>query len=385
MTNAGSGGERVEADATRVALHLPGGGARGAYQVGAMRAIGELNPSPERCPFPIFTGTSAGAINASVLASHADRFSHGVERLSTFWSEMRCHHVYRTDWLSVLRSVGHWLGAVLFGRLGVRAPAALLDTAPLDRLLSRETHLARVAEHIDAGRLESLAVSASGYATGRAVTFFQSRDDAPWRRGRRRGRSDAISVSHLMASTALPLLFPPARIGHEYYGDGSLRQTAPLSPAIHLGADRILIVTARDARHDPEPAAESRTPSAGEIAGHLLDIVFMDNLDADLERLHRINQTLALIPEPHRRQSTLRPIETLVIRPSRDLRELVSEHVSLMPASVKTLLAGVGAWRSDHRLASYLLFEATYCRALMDLGYQDAMREAENIRQLLFH
>ncbi|MEM6574901.1 MAG: patatin-like phospholipase family protein [Pseudomonadota bacterium] len=367
-----------------MALHLPGGGARGAYQVGAMRAIGELNPKPERCPFPIFTGTSAGAINAAVLASHADRFSHGVDRLSMFWSAMRCHNVYRTDWLSVIRSAGHWLGAVLFGRLGLRAPAALLDTTPLHRLLKHETRLERIAGLISAGALDSLAVSASGYATGRAVTFFQSRDDAPWHRGRRRGRSDVIDVDHLMASTALPLLFPPARIGHEYFGDGSLRQTAPLSPAIHLGADRILIVTARDARQDPEPAADSLTPSAGEIAGHLLDIVFMDNLDADLERLHRINQTLALIPEPHREKSDLRPIETLVIRPSRDLRELVAEHVSLMPASVKTMLAGVGAWRSDHRLASYLLFEASYCRALMDLGYQDAMRDAEKIERLLF-
>ncbi|MFK7958423.1 MAG: patatin-like phospholipase family protein [Lysobacterales bacterium] len=367
----------------RVALHLPGGGARGAYQVGAMQAIGEICQSVNTSPFHIYTGISAGAINAAVMASHADDFQQGVQRLSAFWNNMRCDHIYRTDWANVLASITRWVGAALFGRLGVRAPAALLNTAPLRALLQRETVLERIPGLIDDGVFDSVAVSASGYSTGTAVSFYQSQTTPPWHRGRRRGRKDTLTVDHLMASTALPLLFPPQKIRHEFFGDGSLRQTAPLSTPIHLGADRILIISARDAAEDPEPTKAPCSPSAGEIAGHLLDIVFMDNLDADLERLNRINDTLRQLSTEKRQENDLRIVETLTIRPSKDLRALVGEHVTQMPSSVKILLAGVGAWRSDHRLASYLLFEQDYCQALMSLGYDDAIKQKDSIQDLM--
>ncbi len=367
----------------KIALHLPGGGARGAYQVGALQAIGEICDSSKTSPFHIYTGISAGAINAAVMASHADDFLHGVQRLSSFWRNMRCHHIYRTDWTDVLASMARWTAAALFGRFGVRAPAALLNTSPLRALLQRETSLQRISDLIDNGDLESIAVSASGYSTGTAVSFFQSTASKVWHRGRRVGRRATLTVDHLMASTALPLLFPPQKIRQEYFGDGGLRQTAPLSTPIHLGADRILIISARDATENPEPKESPRCPSAGEIAGHLLDIVFMDNLDADVERLDRVNETLQHLTAEKRSENDLRIVDTLAIRPSQDLRALVAEYATQMPASVKMLLAGVGAWGSDHRLASYLLFEQDYCQALMSLGYRDAIDQKDEIQDLM--
>ncbi len=366
-----------------LALHLPGGGARGAYQVGALKAIAEIQNHQQASPFGIYTGISAGAINAAVMASHADDFAHGIQRLSAFWSNMSCDQIYRTQWSEVLASALRWVSAALLGRLGVKTPEALLNTSPLRGLLERHTQLDRIPELIQRQLLTAVAVSASGYSTGRAVSFYQSLTAQPWRRGRRVGKADSLNVNHLMASTALPLLFPPSLIEHEYFGDGSLRQTAPLSTPIRLGADRILIISARDAIQDPEPEYTSARPSVGEIAGHLLDIVFMDNLDADLERLDRVNETLAQLSPEKRKTSSLRIIETLVIRPSKDLRQLVGGYVDLMPSSVKMLLAGIGAWRSDHRLASYLLFDAQYCQSLMELGYNDTMNQSEQVSQLL--
>ncbi|MEM9533390.1 MAG: patatin-like phospholipase family protein [Pseudomonadota bacterium] len=362
-----------------LALHLPGGGARGAYQVGALKAVTEI--CNESCsPFQVFTGTSAGAINALVLASHADRFPHGVERLDKFWSAMRCKHIYRVDWPTVLASAVRWIGAAFLGRLGVPAPASLLNTQPLKRLLEAETQLDRIEQLISQQLLRGVAVSASGYSTGRSVSFFQAPpEQKPWGQGRRVSVRDLITTDHLLASTALPLLFPPVRLNNEFFGDGSLRQTAPLSPAIHLGARKILVITARDGQQDREPTVPAGMPSAGDIAGHLLDLVFMDHLDSDLERLHRVNHTLSLVPETQSRQSTLRPVETLVLRPSADLRALVATHIGAMPASVKTLLAGIGAWGRDNRLASYLLFDQAYTRALIDLGYRDTLKSREQV------
>ena len=367
----------------RLALMLPGGGARGAYQVGVVRGLFELAGGRDN-PFPLIIGTSAGAINAAVLASHAHEFAYGLERLSHFWANMQCHHIYRTDWLKVAASASHWLASLLFGRLGVPGPRSLLDTEPLRNLLTRETRLEGIEQAIVQGALHAAAITASAYTASRAVTFYHGAESLqPWQKVRRIGRRERLSVEHLLASAALPVLFPPIALGNEYYGDGSLRQTAPLSPAVHLGADRILVVTTRDEQPDTEPKTPGRPPSAGEIAGHMLDIVFMDNLQSDLNRLERINDTLALIPPEARKKTALKPIETLVIRPSKDVRAVARRHIKSMPASVKTWLAGVGAWRSDSRLPSYLLFEAPYTQELMELGYQDALAQRTRVKEIM--
>lgn len=368
---------------SHTALILPGGGARGAYQVGVLKAVAEIL-ADRPTPFSIITGTSAGAINAAVIASHAERFAQGAARLEHFWGNFRCHHIYRTGWLHNLACGLHWLGAMTLGGLGVANPRSLLDNTPLKRLLERELDVDGIRSAVDSGLLKALMVTASGYTSGRAVTFFQAEESVEgWQDGKRLGRPAAIRPEHLLASAALPLLFPATRIGHEFFGDGGMRQTTPLSPPIRLGADRMLIIGTRDQRPDPEPAEDAAYPSLGDIGGYLLDVIFMDYLANDLERLRRINRTLEHVPAARRPQTGLRPIDTLQIQPSEDVREIAMRHRHRVPASVRTLLKGMGAWGDGGRLPSYLLFEAEFCRELIDLGYRDGLAESDRIRELL--
>ncbi len=368
--------------APRPALMLPGGGARGSYQVGVLKAMAEYLPGPES-PFRIIAGTSAGGINAAVMASHAEDFAHGAQRLAQFWGNFRCHHIYRTGWLHNMGTGLHWLASMTLGGLGIANPKSLLDNRPLGQLLEKELDTEGIRCAIDNGHLDALLVTASGYATSRAVTFFQGRDEfVEWTRYRRAGVRSAIDARHLLASAALPLLFPAQRIGNEYFGDGGMRHTTPLSPPIHMGADRAVIIGTRDELQDPEPEVCDRYPSLGDIGGYLLDVIFMDYLNNDLARLQRINRTLEIIPEHLRPETGLRKIDALLIQPSEDLREVANRHMHRVPASVKTLLKGIGAW-GPGRLPSYLLFEAEFCRELIDLGYRDGMARRDEVCELM--
>jgi NTE family protein len=363
-------------------LILPGGGARGAYQVGVLRAIAELTPGYN--PFPVICGTSAGAINAAVLASHAHEFGRGIERLEHFWSTMECQRIYRTQPGFVIGRGLHWAASLAFGSRLVSQPASLLDNTPLRRFLDRTLRLEGIDVAIGTGALRGVSVTASGYSCASAISFYQAAAGIPsWTRVRRRGQPGRLSVSHLLASAALPLLFPAERIGNEYFGDGGMRLLAPLAPAIHLGSDRLLVISTRDERPDPAPTAPAPYPALGEIGGYLLDTIFMDTLNADLARLERINRTLDLVAADRRRASGLKHIDTLVIRPSRDLREVTREHMSDIPWAVRMLLRSLGGWGRDWRMASYLLFEAPYCGELMRLGYEDGLRDAERLRGFL--
>ncbi len=356
-------------------LVLPGGGARGAYQVGVLKAIAEIAGGAGN-PFPVICGTSAGAINAAVLASHAHEFAVGIERLENFWSTMFCSRIYRTDPLGVLGTGLHWAVSLASGGRLLANPESLLDNSPLRHFLEKNLQLEGIEEALSRGALRGIAVTASGYSRAAAISFFQGLAEVtPWNRARRHGEPTRLTPAHLLASAALPLLFPAICIGNEYYGDGGMRMLSPLSPAIHLGASRLLIITTRDEKPDPPPTVPTPYPALGEIGGYLLDAIFMDTLNADLNRLNRINRTLALVPEERRGESGLKPIETLVIRPSRDLRHITREHAGEIPWAVRLLLRALGGWGRDWRMASYLLFEAPYCRELMRLGYEDGMRE----------
>lgn len=364
------------------ALMLPGGGARGAYQVGVIQAIMEV--MPEGFHFPIVNGTSAGAINAVVMASHAKNQIYGVKRLHHFWTSIHCEDVYRTDGMQIFKTMARVIGATLFGRFGVAPPRSLLDNQPLADLLRRELKLEQIQTAIDDGVLDGLSITASSYDTAIAKCFYQAKDSAiPWHRTRRVGLAEDITVEHIMASTALPFLFPAQLLGNEYYGDGGLRMTAPLSPAIHLGADRILVIGTRDESPIQIPQKPGDYPSMGELGGYMLDTIFMDTMMADLSRLKRINQTLSLISEENRLKTNLKPIQTMIIKPSIDVRHLTAEHAACIPKPVQSLLKMIGGWGKDWRMPSYLLFEPSYTEALVELGYQDALNQADEISEFL--
>lgn len=365
------------------ALILPGGGARGAYQVGVLKAVNELTAAGKN-PFPVICGTSAGSINAAVLASHAHEFSVGVKRLEQFWRSMYCARVYRTDAWTVFKSGMRFALTLLSGGLIKTDPRSFLDNMPLRLFLEKHLQLEGIQTALDLGELRGVAVTASGYTSASATSYFQAQDNIDeWQRTRRKGLASTLNVQHLLASAALPILFPAELIGNEYFGDGGMRMVAPLSPAIHLGANRIMVIGTRDEKPDMPPESPAEYPSAGEIGGYLMDTIFMDTLNADLARMRRINRTLELVPEERRQQTGLININSLVIKPSKDLRYVTQEHVNDIPRSVQVLLRTLGGWGRDWRMASYLLFESAYCGELIDLGYTDGMNAEQEIVHFL--
>jgi len=367
----------------KTALVLPGGGARGAFQVGVLKAIAELLPRGVPNPFAVISGTSAGAVNSVVLASRAERFRSAVAELEHVWGHFRCHHVYKTDHLTMLKSSLHWMTALVFAGWVVGMPRSLLDNAPLRALLRRTVHFPRIRDAIDAGHLDAVAVTAAGYASARSTTFFEGAQGAAgWERTRRLGVNTELNLDHLMASIAVPYVFPPTRIKDEFFGDGAMRQATPLSPAVHLGADRILVIGIRDETGGKDPEANDLPPSFAQIAGYMLDTLFMDGLYSDLERVTRINDLLDSMPgdELELGNTRMRAIDTMLIVPSEDLRVIAEKHRAELPFAIRALLRGVGGKSpGENKLLSFLLFEQAYTRELIKLGYRDAMKVKDEL------
>ncbi|HEX9278937.1 MAG TPA: patatin-like phospholipase family protein [Casimicrobiaceae bacterium] len=372
-----------------IAVILPGGGARAAYQVGVLRAVSRILGREQRQPFRIICGTSAGAINAATLAVHADSFRRGVARLLRWWSAVQVTDVYRADLASVSLHGVRWLTSVLIGAGGPKRAAAMLDNSPLGTVLRGDLELARIARQIRDGELRALAINATSYTTGQAVTFFQgSAAILPWQRTRRRGESAVIGIDHLLASTAIPFVFPAGRIGDDYFADGSVRQIAPLSPALHLGARRIFVVAVGQFTGQTPTARQREAPSYpsfAQMAGHALSSIFLDNLGADLERMQRLNRVLNLVPsEVLERHPEVAHIDALVLSPSRDLGAMAVPYAKYLPAGTRYLLHGLGSTEgTGASLLSYLLFDRRYTRALLDLGYRDAMARRDEIDAFL--
>jgi NTE family protein len=372
----------------KLGLVLPGGGARAAYQVGVLRAVARILPKNAPSPFPIITGTSAGSINAVALAIHAQHFRRGVLRISRVWENFHVDHVFRADTLSLLRNSGHWMTTLMLGGLGKYNPSSLLDRTPLRPLLQRYLPCDTIQNAIDSGNLLALGVTASNYETGQSVTFFQDDESLDeWNRERRIGVRQNIDIDHMMASSAIPLIFEAELIGNEYYGDGSMRQIAPLSPAVHLGADRLLVVGIRKPPVDlPLDNTPHSYPSLAQVAGHAMNSIFLDSLDMDLERLKRINKTISLISDRKLEQGgvRLRPVDVLTIAPSQSIDEIAARHIQQLPRTLRFLLRGVGA-AGEHgaSITSYLLFEKTFCRELIMLGFRDAMQRKDKILHFL--
>lgn len=373
----------------KISIVMSGGGARAAYQVGVLKAVAEMLPDDASNPFDIICGTSAGAINAAALATHAYNFKKSVQRIHNIWAGFHAHHVFKTDSWSLIKTSSNWFLAMLSAGMNKRRGSLyLLDRSPLKKLLEQYIQTKDIQYSLDQGYLHALSITASGYTTQQSVSFFQSNDiHPPWFRSRRIGAQANITVTHLMASSAIPFIFAPVRLNREFFGDGSMRQIAPISPALHLGADKILIIGNRQEVLPTMPRRRIISePSIAQIAGHALDSIFLDSLTADIERVQRINKTIDIIPEKMRIKHgiELRKVDVLVVSPSCNLGELALQYLHELPASLRFLLKSIGAYsQNSSSLASYLLFERGYCRALIELGYKDTMNKQPEIIEFL--
>lgn len=378
---------------------LSGGGARAAYQVGVLGAIADLRRASgadlRRNPFGVICGTSAGAINAAALACQADRFDAAIDDLARVWRAFRAEQVYRADSLGVIRSGAQWLTMLSIGWVLARwrraGPRSLLDNTPLRELLALTVPMQRLPRLLARHELQALAITASSYNRGEHVTFYESAQPIePWTRSQRRAHRGTLTHEHLMASSAIPFVFPAAELeldGRcEWFGDGSMRQTAPIAPAIHLGAQRLLVIGAGRMVEPPgRPIPNTGYPSLAQVAGHAMSSIFLDALMVDVERMERINRTVELLSDEARLATPLRHVRALVIAPSQRLDDIAARHQGALPRPVRALLRGIGVTGSgeDARgaaLASYLLFEADYIHELMALGEADTLARRDEVR-----
>jgi NTE family protein len=363
------------ADNRKLGLILTGGGARSAYQVGVLKGIAELLPRGVRCPFPVITGTSAGAVSAIALASDPAHFRRSVSAIEKVWRDFRVHHVFKADAISMLRAALHWMLSFATGGWLVHPPHALFDISPLWDLLGKQLDFSGIPRGLYKGHLEAVGICATSYFDADSVTFYASAPlIEPWRRALRKGARVQLTLPHLMASLAIPFLFRPILVNGQYYGDGAMRQTSPLSPAFHLGAGRLLVIGVGGTEYGASAADNSSVePTFGQLFGFMLDSLFMDQIHADIERLNTYNES-----------DGRRRVDTLIMMPSEDLTAIARRHAHELPRTLRVMMRTIGATNvAGTHLLSYLLFERGFTRELIALGLKDARARAEELRSFL--
>lgn len=371
------------------AIVLSGGGARGAYQVGVLTAVADITSRLKlKHPFQIYTGISAGAINAAYLASGTDDFSLTCHRLSKMWGELHAEQVFRTDALSLGKIGLSWMGELSFGGLtGGNQSRSLLDTSPLSDLIRNNLEFSRIDQHIQSGLLHAVAVTALDYKTSNAITFVQGHPGIQhWVRSRRRSESAKLQTEHIVSSSAIPLLFTPGKINGHYYGDGCVRNSTPISPALHLGASDLLVIGVRKqdtTAYDLHVQKLNGPPSVARVVNVLLNSVLLDGIETDIERLNRINEFMSRLPEEHHEKLNFKKVNHVWVSPSEDIGAIAATMSSKLPRVIRYLLKGLGPLDDASEIISYLLFEPSFCSRLIEIGYKDGMKQAEEIEKFL--
>lgn len=371
----------------KLALVLSGGAARGAYHAGVLRALYEISADIKRPEiFRIITGVSAGAINVGYLGAHADDLNRATQQLCELWRNLQAEDVFSTDYASVTKNALRLVRGVSLGGLSTRLRSesvALLQTDPLRQLLERTIPFKKIKDHLANNLLDAISVSATDYSTSVGVSFVQDQQNSlSWKSANRTSASTELTVEHIMASSAIPLFFPPIEVEGRYFGDGCLRNTAPLSPAVHLGAERLLVIGVRRWREVDLSTAPVLQPSLGRVLSVLINAVFMDAVEVDLERMKIINQTVfdlkkAGLPTKYR------PIEAFYLHPSEGLSDIALARENDLPKVIRYLIAGLGTSEEASEILSYLLFEPGYCGALVDLGYRDTLAKSAELTEFL--
>ncbi|WP_461519528.1 patatin-like phospholipase family protein [Porticoccus sp.] len=373
---------------TRTGLVLSGGGARAAYQVGVLRAVSETLPRETKNPFPIICGTSAGAINALAIAGRAGPFSLRIKKLEAIWRQLDAEKVYRTDFIGVFKNSFNMLMSFFHSGYAIGRPKALLDNTPLKELLDNYIRFRHIDEAIANGELEAVSITAMSYSSGKSVTFFQGGDHIqPWQKTRQVGLQTELTINHLMASSAIPIMFPALKLDEHYFGDGALRQLKPISPALRLGAEKVFVIGVSDSRilnQGLPPSLNEHSPSIAQIIGHMFNSAFIDTIESDLETLNNINrlaQNMTTSERERKGLSDLKPIKYLAILPSQSINRIASDYLDELPKSIRLFLRITGATTRGGGVnaASYLLFCRGFCRKLLELGYQDGLAQREAI------
>lgn len=373
----------------RSGLVLAGGGARCAYQIGVLRALNEaLGNNTKQLPFDVVTGVSAGSLNASILCAKAENFSAAIDQTSRLWQNIDTSKIYRTGQWDMIKSLQQIVISAIKMKRQHRA-VGLLDTAPLWRYVQQHIDFNSIRTNIADGNLAAIGIAASSYANGGSICFYEAIEEVSnWNQGKHFGLNRRLGPEHIMASCAIPFVLPPVKIDRHYYSDGAIRQQSPLSSALHLGAEKLMIIGSASNQFDrqlAEPIEPSAyTPSIAGIFGHVFASAFLDSLETDVQALHRTNKLVGLLKnaDPNNTTGEYKSVDFMVINPSQAIDEIAAKHIHHLPKTLNRILKILGiSDKGGTNLASFLMFDAEFCSELIELGYQDGLKQKNMMLQ----